>query len=362
MTDEKSDQNSCPGFGFAEAAKRFRILPFIVSVMLALVGLALLTGGVWLLRLGGSSYYLLAGLAFLLNSALIYRGSAWIYWAFAILILATLSWALFEVGLDWWQLLPRGNLVAVIGIILILPWIGRFLQLSAEGMVFRSGRLALAGSLIACLVVALVALADTSHDVAGDLPQPRTGAPGFGAGKDWTAYGATNGGDHYSTLDQITPQNVNQLQLAWDFHTGDMRGKDDPDETTYEVTPLKVNDTLYLRSPHDLVFALDAESGREKWRYDPKIRSPPFQTTQHLTCRGVSYSDASAGDVAPTGSPVATDCIKRLFLPTVDGRLIALSAESGKVCQDFGTGGTVDLWQNMPNVSLGSYYSTSPPV
>ena len=73
------------------------------------------------------------------------------------------------------------------------------------------------------------------------------------------------------------PRNVDQLQIAWVFHTGDFRGKDDPVETTYEVTPLKIDGSLYLCTPHDLVFALDAETGREKWRYDPKIQSRRFK-------------------------------------------------------------------------------------
>jgi quinoprotein glucose dehydrogenase len=366
MTNQKLDlsESGRPGFGFTKLAGRFGIVRIILSATMAVVGLVFFAGGSWLVRFGGSSYYLLAGLAFLLNSVLIYRRSAWACWTFVVLILATLSWALFEVGLDWWQLLPRGNLVVVIGLVLAFPWVARRYQSSEQDAVFKSGYFALAGSLIASAVVALFALVATYHDMAGDLPRPIENAGTvYGAGKDWVAYGGTAAGDRYSTLDQITPQNVNQLQQVWVFHTGDMRKKDDPTETTYEVTPLKIDDTLYLCTPHDLVFALDAETGREKWRYDPKIRPPPVQTTQHLTCRGVSYSDgSSAGNIAPTESSGAADCIKRIFVPTVDGRLIALNAESGTVCQGFGADGAVDLWQNMPNFALGSYYSTSPPV
>jgi quinoprotein glucose dehydrogenase len=336
----------------------------VLSVILATIGLVFFSGGSWLVFVGGSFYYLLAGVAFLSISALTYRGNALAYWAFAVLILATLGWSFFEVGLDWWQLIPRGDLVVVIGMILLSPWVARSYRSSPF---LRSGYLALVTSLIACGITGVMALVETPHDIAGDLPQRKgslagVGA-GFGADNDWIAYGGNNAGDRYSTLDQITPQNVNQLQQAWVFHTGDVRGTNDPSETTYEVTPLKVGDTLYLCTPHDLVFALDAETGREKWRYDPKIRQPPFQTTQHLTCRGVSYSDTSSiGETPTTALPTAVDCVKRIFLPTVDARLIALDAESGKVCQGFGAGGSVDLWQNMPNVSLGSYYSTSPPV
>ena len=89
---------------------------------------------------------------------------------------------------------------------------------------------------------------------------------------------------------------------------------------------------------------------------------PPFQSTQHLTCRGVSYHDGSSSKQSLASASISPDCIKRIFLPTVDGRLIALNAENGQVCRGFGVDGSVDLWQNMPNVSPGSYYSTSPPV
>lgn len=132
-----------------------------------------------------------------------------------------------------------------------------------------------------------------------------------------------------------------------------------------KLPPLKIADTVYLCTPHDLVIALDAETGAKKWRYDPQIKQPPKNDTQHLTCRGVSY----APDTPPTGTaatgtaPANSDCIGRLFLPTVDARLIALSAKTSAVCPGFcGDDGTVDLWSNMPNVLGGSYYSTSPPV
>jgi quinoprotein glucose dehydrogenase len=352
--------------GVAKNLRRFHVIRVFLSVVLATIGLLLSTGGGWLVLVGGSLYYLLAGLAFLLISALMCRGSASAYWAFALLILTTLGWGIFEVGLDWWQLMPRGNLVVVIGMVLLLPWVARSFRSSAF---LGRGYLALVTSLMACGIIGVVSLVEAPHDIAGELPLKRGSiadvGTGFAAHQDWVAYGGTDAGDRYSTLDQITPQNVDKLQIAWVFHTGDLRGTDDPAETTYEVTPLKVGDTLYLCTPHDLVFALDAETGREKWRFDPKIRQPPIQTTQHLTCRGVSYFDASGASRTQTTAVPAVptvECAKRIFLPTVDARLIALDAESGAVCQGFGAGGSVDLWQNMPNVTLGSYYSTSPPV
>jgi quinoprotein glucose dehydrogenase len=342
------------------AKSRFvsQFLRVALSAALLLFGAVLVAGGARLISVGGSTYFALAGLNFIVCALLIYRASRWSYWAFTLLILATLLWAVLEVGFDWWQLFPRGNLIVVIGVLLVLPTVTRVLGLPVSDGVFRLGHLCLAVSLLATAVVAGVSLLHDPHDLSGRL-SARDGPPmpiesAFKADKDWTSYGGSVAGTHYSTLDQITPQNVSRLTAVWTFHTGDLKTNDDPNETTYETTPLKIGDTLYFCTPHDLVFALDAETGREKWRFDPKIKQPPFQTTQHLTCRGVSYFAASAD--------ASGACSRRIFLPTVDGRLIAVDAESGSPCRDFGTDGSVDLWQNMPNAVRGSYYSTSPPV
>ena len=114
-----------------------------------------------------------------------------------------------------------------------------------------------------------------------------------------TIYGRTPHGQRYSPLDQITTDNVATLQPAWTYQTGDVKRPDDVGETTYQVTPLKIGDTLYLCTPHNFAIALDATTGKEKWRFDPKIKLD--QDRQHQTCRGVSYyADAQA---SPPVSP-----------------------------------------------------------
>jgi quinoprotein glucose dehydrogenase len=333
-----------------------RLTRLLLSMSFALTGLVLLVGGTWLIKLQGSPYYAIAGLMFAVVAVLISRQSRWAHLVFAVFVLATLIWSIWEVGSDWWQLAPRGDVVVAAGMILLLPGFAG----SEAGWGFS--RLILAASLALCGVVAIVALLKSPHDLAGDLPLGVSTLPDLAgtAGTDWEAYGGSQAGDRYSILDQITPENVSQLQQAWVFHTGDVRKQGDPIETTYEVTPLKIGSTVYLCTPHDLVFALDAETGKEKWHYDPQISEPPFQSTQHLTCRGVSYFDGSREPSVQ--SSTAIGCVRRIFLPTVDARLIALDAENGQPCSDFGRNGAVDLWQNMPNVVSGSYYSTSPPV
>ena len=98
-------------------------------------------------------------------------------------------------------------------------------------------------------------------------------------------------GTRYSILDQINTQNVRQLQVAWTFHTGDLQEEGDPVETTYEVTPLKIDDTVYSVRPMTWFLRLTRRPGAKSGDLMPKIQRPPFQNTQHLTCRGLSYFD-----------------------------------------------------------------------
>lgn len=335
------------------------LLSRTLGVFLIVLGTVLCLGGVWLASLGGSLYYILIGIAFIASGIFAFLRNAIALWIYAAVVAANLVWALWEVGLDWWQLAPRGGLIVLIGIILVLPPVVRSIYLRH----FRnSAWAALVATLLVSVGIATLAATVPTHNMAGTLPGPTIAAETIATAGvplgEWHAYGRTPHGRRYSPLDQITPGNVKSLQVAWQYHTGDVRGPEDPGETTYEVTPLMVGDTVYLCTPHQLVIALDAETGAENWRFDPKLKEPQASDTQHLTCRGVSYHD---GKTQPgTATP---DCIQRLFLPTVDARIIALSAKTGAICPGFGgEDGAIDLWQNMPNVLAGSYYSTSPPV
>jgi len=128
---------------------------------------------------------------------------------------------------------------------------------------------------------------------------------------------------------------------------------DDVGETTYQVTPLKIGDTLYMCTPHNWAIALDAASGKEKWKYDSNSGMNPDR--QHQTCRGVTY-------YADPAVAAGTTCATRVYLPTSDARLIALDAATGDVCTSFAENGVLQLEQGMPYNPAGYYYSTSPPV
>ena len=99
-----------------------------VAVLLGLMTLALLGGGVWLVSLGGSPYYALAGLVLAVVAVLLYRASATAWWVYAALLLSTLAWSLWEVGLDWWGLAARGDVFFLVGLLLITPWVARRLS------------------------------------------------------------------------------------------------------------------------------------------------------------------------------------------------------------------------------------------
>src|SRR4029079_13408490 len=117
-------------------------------------------------------------------------------------------------------------------------------------------------------------------------------------------------------------------------------GRDDTRISNYEVTPLKIGETLYVCTPQHFVLALDAETGVEKWRFDSITHNPAAQNLPQLTCRGLSYHAALHSDVT-------ANCDQRLFFPTIDARIIAINALTGEKCEGFGgKDGEIDLTQN----------------
>lgn len=340
--------------------KRTPILLLIAILASAVLGLLNLGGGVWLISLGGSPYYAAAGAALVAVAVLLWCRRIEALYLYAGLLGVTLLWAVVEIGFDWWQLVPRGDLLFPLGLLLLLPWVTRHLHRRPDGHSlpwWRRPRGTLALSMGAAIVVALASML-TSSDVDGRLPAVRRGVPAAYAGAaegDWPAYGRTWFGDKWSPLDQITPGNVGKLEVAWHIHTGDLKRPGDPDETTYEVTPIKVGGLVYLCTPHNIVMALDPETGATRWRFDPKITVPA--QLQHLTCRGVSYHDAAAAKAGPAG-----DCPQRILMATNDARLIALDAKTGRPCASFGNNGQVDTLAGMPPHRRGWYQFTSAPL
>jgi quinoprotein glucose dehydrogenase len=364
------------------------VIGVITLLFTVLTALYLLIGGAWLLAVGGSAYYVVTGVVLLGVAWLLWRRSPAALVLYALVLIGTAIWALLESGPDFWALAPRSGVLVIFGVwlLLLMSW-----RLAGER---KLG--------VASLVIALVAWAGVLVYASFNDPQQVNGTlnaavPASGTGSeidaaDWPAYGRTQEGTRYSPLQQITPENVKNLQVAWTFRTGDMKGPNDPVEITNEVTPIKIGDLLYLCSPHQILFALDAKTGTLKWKFDPRLKNDP--SFQHVTCRGVSYVDLSAsataaasaaapasdaaapadasGAAATAASGVAVAdasgvaataaCARRIYLPVNDGHLYALDALTGQRCTGFGNNGDLDLQHAQPVTTAGMYEPTSPSI
>ena len=146
-------------------------------------------------------------------------------------------------------------------------------------------------------------------------------AQSAGAG-EWPAYGNDAGGMRFSPLTQINAQNVTKLTVAWTFRTGELeqyKGTDAAEKAAFEATPIMVDGTLYFSTPTSRVFAVDAATGQKKWDYNPEVYLR--QDLSEITSRGVSFWPV------PNDKTASGDQPKRIFVATLDGRLIALDAQ-----------------------------------
>ncbi len=175
----------------------------------------------------------------------------------------------------------------------------------------------------------------------------------FGQADGWPEYGGTTFGQRYSAAVQINPKNVVNLQPAWAFHTGAIHHPETQldEQARFEATPVLWNRRLFFNTPFDTVFSVDAVTGRRIWDFEPNISHSAH--IYIVAARGVALWHDSKGRGA---------CANRVFEATLDRRLIALDAVSGKPCSDFGDAGTVDLSKDiyLPEPWLMEY--TSPPA
>lgn len=172
----------------------------------------------------------------------------------------------------------------------------------------------------------------------------------------WEHWGGDAGGMRFSDLAQITPGNVDRLLRAWTYHTGDLQSRSPAAmaRTKFEATPLLVEDSLIFCTAFNEVIALDPGSGLQKWRFDPKL-SDSLRPANRYNCRGVTHwvdDQAAAGSV----------CRSRIFMGTNDARLIALDAENGRPCGDFGDHGEVRIVIGKALQWPGEFQITSAPV
>lgn len=326
------------------------------GIVMAILSIALLYMGAQLVAVGGSPAYSVIALGVLATAVLVFLKKKSALTLYALLMWGILLWIVYEVGFDKWQWIPRGDLFALIGFWLAMPWVVRpLLRNQAAGS--NRGFHPFLGSTVAIMALIVIALMFYDpYSVKGQIGTSAASRSTEVAGNEWVAYGGTPSGQRFSSLDQINPQTINKLAVAWEYHTGDLRDADkDAGEYTFEATPLKVNNRVYVCTPHNEVHAINPENGKPDWKYTPeKIRS---YLQQHQTCRGVSYYAAPAAQNAP-----AAQCEKRIIMATADARLVALDADTGKLCSDFGSNGVVDLHDNMGNVRPHALMQTAAPL
>jgi quinoprotein glucose dehydrogenase len=177
----------------------------------------------------------------------------------------------------------------------------------------------------------------------------------------WPTYGRDPGGSRYAPLAQINRGNVSQLKVAWTYRTGASEVKAmAAKKAAFEATPIMVDGLLFLSTPYNRVIALDPATGAERWTYDPQVKLT--REYSEVTSRGVSAWPAQPAQPAQNDK---RKIARRIFVGTIDARLIALDAATGKPCADFGENGQVDLTRDVRLVELGTYKNyqvTSPPA
>lgn len=318
----------------------------ILAVLLLTIGLAVAGGGAMLVSLGGSPYYLVGGIAVALAGLWTWRGDARGGWLYAGFIAVTALWAMWEIGLDAWQLTPRLFGPAVIGLLFALPPLRKALGRGAAAAALVS----LAGLLLVTGTFFRSQMEVTASGAVSQTPVALSGNPG-----EWPVWGRDNAGTRFSPLTQITPANVSKLKRIWQFDTG-VDPMKEPTPSPLQATPLMVDGKLYFCTQTNVVFALDPETGKQAWRFDPKV--DPTGGSVVRACRGVSYHDGAPG----LANGTAPFCARRIITATFGAQLIALDSQTGKPCPTFGTGGFVDLKEGQGEVIPGFYYVSSAPA
>lgn len=373
---------------------------WLIVALMVIGGGYLLYGGIQLISLGGSWYFAPTGAALLLSAYLVARRNVQGLYVFLVVFVASIAWSLWEVGIQFWPLVSRLVAPAVLGLLLFL----------AAPALTRGGRRISKGTSLAAVAVLLVGLGATGYRAFQPVPyvaatsEPEVIAKNVDAPSDWQHYGRTGNGTRYAPDTQITTDNVKDLQVAWTYRHGDVpldpRGVGSNDQNT----PIQIGDTVYACTVRNVVHALDADTGDERWSFDPKAESPLWQR-----CRSVSYfestgqifaglqkiraqeaaaeaarqaqdaaeaseenADVEDGTAETVEAPAAPAeqvqasseaiCQRRIVMTTIDARLISLDADTGAVCTQFGDNGTVDLKIGMGEVRPGFYFQTSAPT
>ena len=317
----------------------------VTAVLIGAIGLPMIWYGTDLALLGGSPYYVCAGVLMSISAVELWRAQQRGFYVFAGALLLTLAWSVYEAGTEFWLVGSRIWIVGLLSLWLCTPLIRRPLWRNQNGAEMPK--------LMQLRIVQLCALASAA--VLGGMTFNLLNAPAleiddkrYGPAQnpaDWSAYGANNAGTRYVPHEQINTANVAELTRAWQTDTGRI-GR-------FSGTPIQIDDGIYLCTSQNVMIALDADSGEERWRFDPENETPPFSIFGN--CRGVTYyhlPERGKGEL----------CAERIYTATTDARMIAVDLNSGVPCAEFGTGGEISLRAGMGELKPLYYLVTSPPT
>ncbi|RYH59440.1 MAG: membrane-bound PQQ-dependent dehydrogenase, glucose/quinate/shikimate family, partial [Alcaligenaceae bacterium] len=343
-------------------------LPLLALGVLFLAAAIFFIGaGTMLIGRGGSWYYLISGLAMLALAWGLFRNKVYVGPLYVGILGATVAWSFWEAGLEFWPLFARIFFFVAAGALLAfsLPALRRRAGVSAQ-----FGLHATVGG--ALVVVAGGMFAATFQDrgiynaSASTATRPVTAET---EQKNWMSYGSNPGGERFAAIDQINRSNVANLDVAWTFRHGDVPVSPTGFGEEDQSSPLQVGNTVFFCTHRNNVLAINATTGQERWRLDMQIQRKGW-----LRCRGLVYHDASGAvpnlaqagvTKRPAHVPVnyTGACQRRIVVNTLDAELVAINADTGEFCSDFGSNGRVDLKKDMGTAAqVASYRLTSPPT
>ncbi|HLS69099.1 MAG TPA: pyrroloquinoline quinone-dependent dehydrogenase [Kiloniellales bacterium] len=377
---EASDKAGRTSSSTAER-RGWRWLYLALASLAGLLGVATLALGAVLVWLGGTFYYLIAGALLAAGAFFAWRGKHRLtLLLFALAVLLTFLWSFYEIsGKGWlpaWGFDLAGRAGVITGLVVASALALLFWRAPAGAPSRRAALLGIAVALVVLVgfVAALWERPSEPRLAEAQPPAPPPGLPAaVDAGANWPAFGGTNSGRRYSTLDQVTVSNVGQLEKAWSFRSGDYTPAEGRVFYSAQNTPIKMGNLLYTCTPSNQVFALDPGTGEVLWHYDPQVSQTAMESLFSAACRAVAYFD----DGDPVGRPEAvtttpavpgvmdpvplggSNCHRRVYVATAEGQLIALDAVGGYPCTEFGENGIVDLTEGMGLRQSGFASNTS---
>lgn len=318
----------------------------LTALLIASIGLPMAFFGLKLSLLGGTFYYVVSGVLMVASAVELWRRRPSGYYLYALVLLLTLGWAVYEAGTEFWLVGSRIWILGLIALWMCSGTIRRALWGDDTTALLKAPVVVVCALASAAVLVSMTVnfLSDGGQELTDtNLLNTKYGDAQNSA--DWQAYGGNHAGTRYAPFDQINAGNVNQLQRVWEAETNQV-GR-------FSATPIQVGDGLFLCTAQNIILSLDPDTGAERWRFDPENNTSAYGILGN--CRGVTYyhiPDRPKGD----------QCAERIYTATTDARMIAVDKNTGEPCQEFGEGGQISLLAGMGEVKSLYYFVTSPPT